>query len=770
MLDDSAAGLLLTQSHLKAQLSLDELESDCVVVCLDEVDTANLPFVNPVVSRQAEDLAYVIYTSGSTGKPKGVMVEQRHLVNSIQARNNYYRDNQAKFLLLTSFAFDSSVAGIFGSLSAGGELYISHSANDLQELSMLIRQHGISHLLCVPTLYMALLEYSNDTLHTLNTVIVAGESSNANLIQQHENKTHQARLFNEYGPTEGTVWSSVYEYQRIDDLIDNIGQPIANTRIYILDAQHQPQPPGIPGELCIAGAGLARGYLNRPELTADKFIEVELFGKTERIYKTGDLARWLPDGNLEYLGRIDHQIKLRGFRIELGEIETVINQHPAVTDAVVTLYEADDNKRLVAYLTTDGEPNDLVASLKNQLQASLPDYMVPSHFTFLSRLPLTPNGKIDRKALPAPNANTLTENTLPRDAIELQLLYVWETVLDVHPLGIHDNFFELGGHSLLAVKLMSHIQQQCGVRLPVSALFQSPTVAMLAQQLHQDTTPLLTNLVPIQTKGFAPPVYCLPGAVGSVMYLYPLASYLGQQQPFYALQTPGLDGGATPETVESLAKSHMQALQQQQPTGPYQLMGHSSGGRVAFEMAWQLEQQGETVAFLAILDTSAPDSNQPNPMADYTELNWLSNIVLVFEELAGIDLNRSLEYLRSLPDLETAYTQVMQAFVERQTLFAPGAPVDELKALVNTYRITVQGHADYQIPGKLRCPIHLFRSQEQTPNVENIEFEDTRESWGWAECTHAKVEEHWVPGTHVSMMTSPHVKTLADTLSQYLPQ
>jgi len=259
------------------------------------------------------------------------------------------------------------------------------------------------------------------------------------------------------------------------------------------------------------------------------------------------------------------------------------------------------------------------------------------------------------------------------------------------------------------------------------------------------------------------------------MYLYPLASYLGQQQPFYALQTPGLDGSTSPETVEALARFHLQALQQQQPTGPYQLMGHSSGGRVAFEMAWQLEQQGETVAFLTILDTSAPDnSNQPDPMADYTELNWLSDIVLVFEELAGVDLNCSLKDLRGfenlagLPDLETAYAQVMQAFVERQILFAPGAPVDELKALVNTYRITVQGHANYQIPGKLRCPIHLFRSSEKTPNVENVEFEETREAWGWTECTHAKVEEIMVQGTHVTMMALPHVKTLADKLAQYL--
>jgi thioesterase domain-containing protein len=250
------------------------------------------------------------------------------------------------------------------------------------------------------------------------------------------------------------------------------------------------------------------------------------------------------------------------------------------------------------------------------------------------------------------------------------------------------------------------------------------------------------------------------------MYLYPLGSILGQ--PFYALQTPGLDGSATPETVEALARYHLQALQQRQPTGPYQLIGHSSGGRVAFEMAWQLEQQGETVAFLGILDTGAPDSHRPDLMRDYTELNWLSDIVRVFEELAGVELNGSLEYLQTLLDLETAYTQVMQAFVERQLLFAPGAPVEELKALVNTYRVTVQGHADYQIPGKVQCPIHLFRAEAKTPGPDGVEFEDTRDAWGWAECTRADVVQVMVPGTHVTMMTPPSVKILAQRLAQYL--
>jgi surfactin family lipopeptide synthetase A len=775
MLDDSATPLLLTQSHLKKQLF--ELELECVVVCLDEVDFAVQETENLVVSRGANDLAYVIYTSGSTGRPKGVIVNHKALSNYVFHMHQHFV-HEGRFAWLSTIAADFGNTIIFGALCSGGTLCVidQQCALDASCLNTAFKQYKIDYLKITPTHLMSLQTQDMPVMPT-RLLIVGGEASSVEWFNTLRQQYPHCQILNHYGPTEATVGVTTY---LIDEGADSqntmfpIGKPISNTHIYILDKTGQPLPPSIPGELCIAGAGLARGYFNRPELTAEKFIEVELFGKIERIYKTGDLARWLPDGNLEYLGRIDNQVKLRGFRIELGEIEAVLSQHSAVKEAVVMLYEADDNKRLVAYLKVKseklkvkneevGEP--LFTELKDWLKTRLPDYMIPSHFTVLDKLPLTPNGKIDRKALPALDSNTLTENILPRDAIELQLLGVWETVLDVHPLGIDDNFFELGGHSLLAVKLMSHIQQQCGVRLPVSALFQSPTVATLAQQLRQDTTPLLTNLIPIQTKGAAIPVYGLPGTIGSVMYLYPLASYLGQQQPFYALQTPGLDGSKTPETVKSLAKYHMQALRQQQSSGPYQLIGHSSGGRVAFEMAWQLEKQGETVALLAILDTNAPNSNQPNPITDYTDLNWLSNIVSVFEEQTSIDLNLSLEHLQTLPDLETAYTQVMQTFQQHHILFAPEAPVDELKALVNTYRITVQAHISYQIPGKLYCPIYLFRASEQTPN---FKLKDTREAWGWSECTHAKVEELMVPGTHETMMTRPHVKTLADKLSQYL--
>jgi thioesterase domain-containing protein/acyl carrier protein len=480
------------------------------------------------------------------------------------------------------------------------------------------------------------------------------------------------------------------------------------------------------------------------------------------------LARYLPDGNIEFLGRIDSQVKLRGFRIELGEIETVLRQHEAVLDAVVTLFEADDNKRLVAYITTDEKAN-LVDELKNQLKASLPDYMIPSHFMVLDKLPLTPNGKIDRNALPAPDSNTLTENTLPRDTLELQLLSIWETVLDIHPLSIHDNFFELGGHSLLAVKLMSHIQQQYGVQLPMSVLFQSPTVAMLAQQLHQNTVPLFTNLVPIQTNGEKIPVYCLPGAIGSVMYLYPLASYLGQQQPFYALQTPGLNGEETiPETIEALALYHINALRKQQPQGPYQLLGHSFGGRVAFEMAYQLEQQGETIALLGILDANAPNPEQVRYEIEDTDYQWLYQLALEFEELTGLDFGLSLDKLQAT-DIASAYTHVLDTFKYHQLVFASDATVNELKNWVRVYRTTVNAFMCYQRRDKISCPIWLFRASEHSigTNAEQ-NFEDKRPVGGWDKYTLASTEEFLVPGTHFTMMTIPHVQTLATAIQQIM--
>jgi amino acid adenylation domain-containing protein len=497
VLDHSATPLLLTQSSLKAQLSPNDLEHDCVVVCLDNADSANQPIKNPAVSIQAADLAYVIYTSGSTGKPKGVMIEQHSLSNfllDMQQRTGITAND--KLLAVTTLSFDIAALEIYLPLISGGILHLAtrESASDALTLQEQMVQHNISFMQATPATWQ-LLKHSGWQAETPLHILCGGEALSPELANYM--LENGRRLWNVYGPTETTIWSSAYEIKTVFHANPSIGEPIANTRVYILDDQHRPLPPGIPGELCIAGRGLARGYLNRPDLTAEKFISVELFDKTEHIYKTGDLALWRSDSNLECLGRIDHQVKLRGFRIELGEIESVLNQHQAIKQAVVILYEADGNKRLAAYISVVSEAegdsinadSSLITELRKWLKDRLPDYMMPSNFTVLERLPLTPNGKIDRKALPAPKLNLTNAYEAPRNDVEQKLADIWSRLFKQNKIGIHDDFFHLGGDSLLGIRLVA-LAGRVGLQLTVHNVFKHHTIAELAKNLmRQSGTP-----------------------------------------------------------------------------------------------------------------------------------------------------------------------------------------------------------------------------------------------------------------------------------------
>ncbi|OAD19977.1 non-ribosomal peptide synthetase [Candidatus Thiomargarita nelsonii] len=462
------------------------------------------------VNRRAEDLAYVIYTSGSTGRPKGVSLPQAALVNLLHWQvQQPSLDKTETTLQFTSLSFDVSFQEIFSTFFNGGQLVLvnEETRKDASALLKYLSEQKIERLFMPYVMLQHLaqhLESSNHDALRLQNIITAGEQLHITPAIHSLFKTlPQCRLYNQYGPSESHVVTAFTLSLDKDIWMDlpPIGQPIANTRIYILDAAHQPQPPNLPGELCIAGAGLARSYLNRPELTAEKFIEVELFSKTERIYKTGDLARWLPDGNLEYLGRIDNQVKLRGFRIELGEIEAVLSQHEAVKEAVVTLYEADDNKRLVAYLKVKSEKfeGSLFTELKEWLKTRLPDYMVPSHFTVLDKLPLTPNGKIDRKALPAPEIEIST-GTKPATPTEELLAGLMAFVLKCEAINQDDNFFELGGHSLLATQLIARIRDSFQIELPVRAIFEHPQLSTLAKAIETATGTVSLPAIEVQSE------------------------------------------------------------------------------------------------------------------------------------------------------------------------------------------------------------------------------------------------------------------------------
>lgn len=775
MLEDSAAPILLTKHSIKTKLGLNLSTSTCEIVCIDDAPTEIQFKTNPEVNHKSDDLAYVIYTSGSTGNSKGVEITHSNLVNAYYGWDSaYHLDTLHSHLQMASFSFDVFTGDWVRALCSGAKLVLCPRDYLLapDKLFALIESERVDFAEFVPTVLRLLTSYLEDNNQKLDiSLIIAGsELWYLNEYNTLKNYCSQStRLVSGYGVTEATIDSSYFETTDPTRLNSNlpvpIGQPFDNTKLWVMDSEMQPLPPHVAGELCITGKGVARGYLNRPELTAERFIETDIFGSQERLYKTGDLARWLPDGNLEYLGRIDHQVKLRGFRIELGEIETLLSQHKEVKEAIVILYEDEHNKTLAAYATSHrqlkNDKHELVAELRTWLKNSLPEYMIPSHIQLCDNFALTPNGKIDRRALPAPKVQSLQKNNvLPRNAIELQLLGIWQTVLHVSSLGIHSNFFDLGGNSLLAVQLISHIQKQWNIHLPVRTLFNNPTIATLAEVLNDDNIPAQSHIVPIQTLVNKKPIYGLSGAIGSIMYLYPLASHL--KFPFYALDTPDTD---CISSIQSLAQYHLQALLEQQPTGPYSLIGHSAGGQVAFEMALQLEQQGEEIAFLGIIDTNAPHINQPRFSSDCTELNTLSDIVLILEEFSGKALDFPLNnFQQTNINIESAYQYVMSMLIKQEVLFVSDTSITELKKLVDGYRALTKALDHYQPKGKLLCPIHFFRA---TDNNQFCKINNDETS-NWKKHTQATVVEHYIPGTHITMMTTPAVSTLATTINHLM--
>jgi amino acid adenylation domain-containing protein len=493
MLDDSATPLLLTQNHLKAQLS--ELEHECVVVSLDEVDFAIQPTENPLVRRRTEDLAYVIYTSGSTGKTKGVQIPHVNLNNAYYGwASAYHLEKLRTHLQMASFSFDVFTGDWVRALCSGAKLVLCPREYLLEpeKLYALIQQEQIDCGEFVPSVLRLLWHYLQKTNQKLDmSLLIAGSE----LWYLHEYAilksccTDKTRLISSYGVSEATIDSSYFEQTHHQENLEHsvpIGKPFDNIRLWVLDHQHQPLPVGTQGELCLAGTGLARGYLNRPELTAEKFIEVDLFAKTERIYKTGDLARWLPDGNLEYLGRIDHQVKLRGFRIELGEIEAILGQHPFMEEGVVVVHEpSKGDKHLIAYLVIQKDKAVEMTEIKNFLKERLPSYMVPSNFITLDALPLTPNGKIDRRKLSRLPITGVSEKgfVAPQTQEEELLASIWSAVLGIPQIDIHDDFFELGGHSLLATQVISRVRDAFTVEMPLRVLFESPTIESFCKRL-----------------------------------------------------------------------------------------------------------------------------------------------------------------------------------------------------------------------------------------------------------------------------------------------
>ncbi len=755
MVQDAEIAVLLTQ-HKLCEIAP---KHDARVVCIDsewsrisEESRSNLGDL-----AGAENLAYVIYTSGSTGKPKGVQIPHSAVANFLQAMRQRPGMNADDVLAaVTTLSFDIAGLELFLPLTCGASVVLVGAAvaADGGRLAEVLKRHRVTVMQATPATWRMLLEagWQGGELK----VLCGGEMLPRDLADRLLERA--STVWNMYGPTETTIWSTVRRVERGSGAV-SIGGPIDNTRIYIVDSQFNPVPIGVPGELCIGGHGVARGYRNRPELTAEKFVP-DTFSSEQgsRLYKTGDLARFLADGTVECLGRTDHQVKLRGFRIELGEIEAVLSRYPAVQQAVVVDRWISGDKRLVGYVVASAAAATS-SDLKAFLRSSVPEYMIPAGFVFLETLPLTPNGKVDRNALPEPDESRVERDNgflAPRDAIELQLANVWEAVLGVRPIGMRDNFFELGGHSLLAVRLFAEIEKVFGKKLPLATLFQAPDIENFAKVLREaGWTPSWSSLVPIQPSGSKPAFFCVHAHGGNVLNFYDLARRLGPDQPFFGLQAQGLDGSQPKHTsIEEMAAHYIKEIRGVQPVGPYLLGGYCFGGKVAFEMAQQLHAQAEDVALVALIDAFAPGYRTLLPWG----LRKWAQIKFHWRNFNGLDGKEKLPYLLEKGRIARLRVgKFGKAIATKACLRLGFSPPRELEgAMKQVEPSRIRPYSPKLYRGKLS----IFAPTESHSGYHRFECH-----LGWIGLASDGLDIHPIRGHVTAIIREPYVKELGEALN-----
>ncbi|HEY2491713.1 MAG TPA: non-ribosomal peptide synthase/polyketide synthase [Paenibacillus sp.] len=740
MLHDAGIEVMIAQKAVR-----NILPEGINIVCLDR-DRGQISQESkdaPTNRAIPENLAYVIYTSGSTGNPKGVMLEHGSLLNFMHAMNQHFTlTADDVWFAATSISFDISILEIFFPLISGASVVLASREQVLNggELASLVQRSHTTYMQATPMMWRTLLDSGYQPADHL-TMLVGGEMLPLALAQ--DLTKSGGKLFNMFGPTESTIWSTMWQVNPDRPVL--IGRPICNTEVYILDHRFQPVPIGVAGELYIGGAGLARGYLNRLELTAERFVENPFRNHiNDRLYRTGDLAKYLPDGNLEYIGRIDSQVKIRGFRIELGEIEVVLSQHPDVKQAIVLAGENElGHKQLIAYVTGVGDAK----VLRNHVKQHLPSYMVPAIFVEVDVMPLTPNNKIDRKALSTSNMKVNTADVRPmnpRDNIEFELINIWKELLSVENITIKNDFFELGGHSLLAIKLLSQIKNKWSINIQAISLFQNSTIENLAVLIREKDVPQNKSEIVIKLTGTTDnPFFCVHPAGGNIYCYTQLARMLDGKCSFYGLQSPFLEEQFIKEVnLEEIVELYLKEIIKIQPIGPYRLGGWSLGGAIAYEMARKLIGRGETVSLLVLMDTMLSKGSG----YEYSEEQAISEIEqIIFDNILASNKP-------GFTNIKERYAYVLEQ-AKLQEMIPQDADIRTIERLVNIYRYNTQLLSEHHVE-EYGSKVIYFNAEEG---------EDL--SNDWSVLLKEKVKIYNVSGKHADMMSSPAVEIIAERLA-----
>ena len=781
---DSACMLILAHTGLSDLLPADATPvffTDAIQSEIQKHDTGN-----PVCINLLHDLAYIMYTSGSTGKPNGVGIPHAGVIRLVRDTNFVELYPGQTFLQLAPLGFDAATFEIWAPLLNGGTcvLYAGRFP-EIQQLEKIISEHQISTLFLTTALFNLIIDEKPEIFLPVKFLLFGGEATSVKHVKKAKVHLPDTLLINVYGPTENTTFTTFYpvpELLQADSSVIPIGKAISGTCVYILDENLNQVQDGDEGELFTGGKGLARSYINNQQLTGEKFITNPFsLIPGEKLYKTGDICRYTPDGNIEFLRRVDHQVKIRGFRIETGEIESVLSMHPCVSQVIIMARKSSGSeKTLVAYIVKNQKAEINQQDLRSYLAGKLPDYMIPGFFIFLQKMPLTDNGKIDRALLPPPESKShtmLVEEATGADMVQEAIAGIWKKALNLADIGLNDNFFEFGGHSLIAIKIMFQVNEMFSTSFPVSSVFEYPTIAKLSARVKlKEGTSDPSYIFHISKGTGEQPVFIIPGLGANPFQFLLFAKYLDSSISVYCLEYPGHNNSGVPlQSVEEMATFFISHIRKIQEHGPYTLISYSFGGKVAFEMALQLTRSGEGIASFVCIGGEAPGFSITVVTARqkvklYTSyllrlpihlkkefiLEGVIPIMGFYSSKLFVKINKSLKRFLSQKRYGSTSAQNSQ----------DGEPEDEkMNKLLNAwYKYRPYETLDHDLLFLKDSELE----QSLTRNTLMYYFLKARPDWGWGKYFTRKTECLTFEVDHNGIFREPVVQQLAKVAEEYI--